>query len=76
MFPTLFSLAEILVLAGTAGAGGMPPPTSARISARLKCVHEHSSPLGEYRKLGRPNGFVDDYPARIGVSFEDPVCDQ
>ena len=32
-----FSIAEILVLAGTAGAGVMEPPTSTRISAR-KCV--------------------------------------
>ena len=38
MFPTRFSLAEILVLAGTAGAGGMAPPTSTRISAWLKRV--------------------------------------
>ena len=35
-----FSLAEILVLAGITGAGGM---TSTRISARLKHVQEHSS---------------------------------
>ena len=38
-------LAEILVLAGTAGAGGMASPTSTRISARLKCVQERSSRL-------------------------------
>ena len=46
MFPTRFSLAEIIVLvrAGTAGAGGMPPPASTRIPARLKhdIVPEHS----------------------------------
>ena len=38
--PNAFSQAVILVLAGTAGAGGlrMAPPTSARISARLKRV--------------------------------------
>ena len=45
MFPTRFSLAEILVLAGTAGAGGMAPPASTRISARLKRDQEHSSPV-------------------------------
>ena len=33
------------VLAGTAGAGGMAPPTSTRISARTKRVQEHSSPV-------------------------------
>ena len=33
-----FILAEILVLAGTAGAGGMEPPTSTRISTRTKRV--------------------------------------
>ena len=38
MFPTRFSLAEILVLAGTASAGRMTPPASTRISARLKRV--------------------------------------
>ena len=37
--PTFFSLAEILVLDGIAGAGRMAPPTSTRISARLECVH-------------------------------------
>ena len=30
-----FSLAEILVLAGTASTGGMAPPTSTRISTRI-----------------------------------------
>ena len=35
---THFSLAEILVQAGTAGAGGMAPPISTRISARMKRV--------------------------------------
>ena len=38
VFPASFSLAEILVLAGTPGAGRMAPPTSNRISARLKRV--------------------------------------
>ena len=38
-----FNLAEILVLAGTAGAGRMAPPTITRIPARLRCVQEHSS---------------------------------
>ena len=44
-FPTRFSLPEILVLAGTTGAGRMTPPTSARISARLKRVQGHVSPV-------------------------------
>ena len=35
---TRFSLAAILVLVGTAGAGRMAQPTSTRISARLKHV--------------------------------------
>ena len=38
-------LAEVLVLAVTAGAGRMPPPTSTRISAILKYVQGHSSPV-------------------------------
>ena len=33
-------LAEILVLDGTAGASGMAPPASTRISARMKCVRD------------------------------------
>ena len=44
-FPTHFSLAEILVLPGTAGAGGMATPTNTRTSARLKRVQGHSSPV-------------------------------
>ena len=44
VFPTRFSLAVILVLAGTAGAGGMAPPTSTGISDRMKRVQEYSSP--------------------------------
>ena len=40
------SLAEILVLAGSAGAGGMAPPASTRFSARLERVQDHSSPRG------------------------------
>ena len=39
-----FSLADILVLVGTAGAGIMTPPTSTKISA-MKCVQGHSSPI-------------------------------
>ena len=41
------SLAEILVLAGTTGAGGMATPTSTRISARLKRVQEQKSPVNQ-----------------------------
>ena len=40
---TCFSLANILVLAGTADAGGMAPTTSIIVSAGLKRVQEHSS---------------------------------
>ena len=39
--PTRCSLAEILVLAGTAGAGRMAPTASASISARMKCDREY-----------------------------------
>ena len=35
-----FNHAEILVLTGTAGAGGMAPPASTRISARLECFRD------------------------------------
>ena len=38
---TLNSLVEILVLADTAGAGGMAPQASTRIPARLKYVQGH-----------------------------------
>ena len=39
------SLAEILVLAETAGAGRIAPPTSTSISSGMQCVQEHVSPL-------------------------------
>ena len=42
---THFSLAEILVPAGTTGAGAIARLTSTMISARLKRVQEHSSPV-------------------------------
>ena len=45
VLPARFSLAEIQVLAGTAGAGRIAPPTSTRISARLKLVQRHVSPV-------------------------------
>ena len=32
-------------MAGTAGAGRMAPPTSTRISARMRCVLGHFSPV-------------------------------
>ena len=48
MFPTRFSLAEILVLVGTAGAGRMALSSSTRISAWMKCVQGHCLPRGEY----------------------------
>ena len=54
--PTLLSLAEILVLAGTTGADRMTMPASTRISARLERVHEHSSPVysdGQDRPMAR-----------------------
>ena len=40
---TRFSLADILVLAGTAAAGRMAPPASTSIPARLECVQGHVS---------------------------------
>ena len=43
MSPTRFSLAEVLVLTGTAAADGIAPPTSTRISARLERVQRHFS---------------------------------
>ena len=45
MVPTRFSLAEILVLAITAGAGKMAPSTSTRMSAVMNCVQGHASPV-------------------------------
>ena len=36
--PARFSLVEILVLAGTAGASRMAPPASTRVSDTLKCA--------------------------------------
>ena len=44
-FWTRFSLAEILVLAGTGGACIMAPLTSTRVPARLTCVQGHSPPV-------------------------------
>ena len=49
---TRSSLAEIIVLVGTAGAGGMATPASTSISARLKIVQEHSSPVN--LRMNRP----------------------
>ena len=40
-----FIVAEILVLDGTAGAGGMAPPANTRISTRLKRVQGQVSPV-------------------------------
>ena len=50
--PNTFSLPEILVLAGTADADGMAPPTSTRISARLKRVQVHSSRVHTILRVG------------------------
>ena len=46
--PTRFSLVDILVLDGTTGARGMPPPASTGISARLKRVQGHGSRVNMY----------------------------
>ena len=43
---TRFSLAEFLVLVGITGGGGMAPPTSTKISARVERVHGDSSREG------------------------------
>ena len=40
---TPFILAEILVLAGTPGAGGMAPPTNTGKYTRLERVQDYSS---------------------------------
>ena len=53
---TCFSPAETL-LAGSAGAGRMVPPASTRISARMKRVHGHVSPVNMHATL---LGFLDD----------------
>ena len=45
VFPACFRLADILVLADGAGADRMAPPTCTRISARLKYVQGHVSPV-------------------------------
>ena len=42
--PPSLILAEMLVLADAAGAGGMASPASTRISAWMKCVQGHVSP--------------------------------
>ena len=51
--PTRFSLAVILVLAGIAGAGRKALPASTRISARMKHVQGHSSPVNVESRGGR-----------------------
>ena len=56
VFPTRFSVAEILVLAGTAGAGGMAPPAITSIFARLKCVQGHVLPVNIQGELGVAGG--------------------
>ena len=48
-----FSLAGILVLAGTAGAGRMAPPNSTRISAWMKCALGHVTPVSMCRTRRR-----------------------
>ena len=45
VFLNTFQPAEILAL-----AGGMAPPSSTRISTRLKRVQEHVSPLGKHAR--------------------------
>ena len=52
MFLNTFQPAEIIVLNGIAGAGEMAPPTSTRISARMKRVQEHSSAVNVVLLLG------------------------
>ena len=58
---TRFSLAEIVALAATAGDGGMVPPASTRISARLQHigVQGHSS-------QGRECGVASKVPSAGG----------
>ena len=45
-------------MAGAAGAGGMAPPTSTMISARMKYVQGHVSPVGVH-------GVIHDYEYRV-----------
>ena len=45
VFQTRFIRADILVLVGPTGVGRMTPPASARISAGLKRVQGHGSPV-------------------------------
>ena len=64
-----FSHAEILVLAAAAGAGGMAPPTSTRISARLKRVQEHSSPVSVVPWCPLPQFWHEPRHALRGADF-------
>ena len=56
----VFSLAEILVLAGTTDAVGMAPPNSTRISAMMECIQKHSSPVNTF------SGQADSWPGARG----------
>ena len=74
--PTRFSLAEILVLAGTAGAGGMAPPTSTRISARMKSGQGHGSAvamLAQEDAARGGKGFVRLARPALGPSLPHPI---
>ena len=44
----MVEMADILVQNGTASAGGMAPPASTRMSARLTRVQGHTSPVNLY----------------------------
>ena len=53
----------MLLLAGTAGIGGIAAPTSTRISARMQSVQEHGSPVNTVNTQARasharPRGFL------------------
>ena len=62
-----FSLAEILVLDGIAGAGRMASPASTKISARLKCVQGHSPRVNTCLEMPAAGGEVQ----RVNCSYFD-----
>ena len=67
---THFSLADILVLAGTARASRIAPPASTRISARLKRVHEHSSPVSMWVAAARCSATHRTLPFDLRLFFD------
>ena len=73
---TRFILAEILVLDGTAGAGGRARPASTTISARPIRVHEYSSPPGEHAPCSGLDGPTDERIPITGMCTSAAVLHQ